>query len=117
MLLALAAFFPQGSAVVPDTPVLSLEEQVRLARAHYEAAAEELDAADVSCLTPEQRILILDSWKRSELPAGDFAPLVGLSKHTLYAWKKKFEQAGPAGLMDRPKGGPCGSRDRHFHWI
>ena len=35
-------------------------------------------------MTPEQRLLILDTWQRSGLPAGDFAPLVGLSKHTLY---------------------------------
>src|ERR1051326_861162 len=39
---------------------------------------------------PEQRLLLLDIWKRSALPAGDFAALVGLSKHTLYAWKKRF---------------------------
>lgn len=61
-------------------------------------------------LTPEQRILLLDTWNNSRLPAGDFAALVGLSKHTLYAWKKKFEQEGPAGLMDKPRGGPRGSR-------
>lgn len=60
--------------------------------------------------TPEQRLLVLDTWKRSKLPAGDFAPLVGVSKHTLYAWKKRFDTLGPAGLMDRPKGGPRGSR-------
>ncbi|MAQ17063.1 MAG: hypothetical protein CMN30_20000 [Sandaracinus sp.] len=34
-------------------------------------------------LTAEQRLLVLDTWKRSGLPARDFAPLVGLSKHTL----------------------------------
>jgi transposase len=55
-------------------------------------------------------LLLLDTWQRSGLPAGDFAALVGLSKFTLYAWKKKFEQEGPAGLMDKPKGGPAGSR-------
>src|SRR5215207_9908452 len=60
--------------------------------------------------TPEQRLLILDAWRRSGLPAGDFAPLVGVSKHTLYAWKKKFDTEGPAGLMDRPRGAPAGSR-------
>jgi transposase InsO family protein len=59
---------------------------------------------------PEQRLLILDTWQRSGLPAGDFAPLVGVSKHTLYAWKKRFEEHGPAGLMDQPRGGPKGSR-------
>lgn len=59
---------------------------------------------------PEQRLLILDAWLRSGLPAGDFAPLVGVSKHTLYAWKKRFEAEGPGGLMDRPKGAARGSR-------
>jgi len=60
--------------------------------------------------TPQQRLLLLDTWQRSKLPAGDFAALVGISKHTLYAWKKKFEQYGPAGLLDQPRGGPKGSR-------
>jgi transposase InsO family protein len=55
-------------------------------------------------MTPEQRLLILDTWRRSGLPAGDFAEMVGMSKHTLYAWKSRFEKEGPAGLMDKPKG-------------
>jgi transposase InsO family protein len=53
---------------------------------------------------------VLDAWRRSGLPAGDFAPLVGLSRHTLYAWKKRFDDQGPAGLADRPKGAPAGSK-------
>jgi transposase InsO family protein len=61
-------------------------------------------------LTPQQRLLLLDTWRRSGLPAGDFAALVGLSKHTLYAWKKKFDSDGPAGLLDQPRGGPSGSK-------
>jgi len=61
-------------------------------------------------LTPEQRLLLLDTWQRSGLPAGDFGALVGVSKHTLYAWKKRFEAEGPAGLLDQPRGGPWGSR-------
>ena len=61
-------------------------------------------------MTAEQRLLILDTWQRSGLPAGDFASLVGVSKHTLYAWKKKFDEQGPGGLMDAPRGGPKGSR-------
>jgi transposase InsO family protein len=63
-----------------------------------------------SPLSAEQRLLILDTWERSGLPAGDFAALVGVSKHTLYAWKKKFDEQGPAGLMDQARGGPKGSR-------
>ena len=61
-------------------------------------------------VTAEQRLLLLDTWQRSGLPAGDFAAMVGISKHTLYGWKKKFDAEGPAGLMDKPRGGPRGSR-------
>ncbi len=68
------------------------------------------EASSQPPMTPEQRLLILDTWQRSGLPAGDFAPLVGVSKHTLYAWKKKFDEVGPSGLMDTPRGGANGSR-------
>jgi transposase InsO family protein len=61
-------------------------------------------------LTPEGRLLILDTWNRSGLPAGDFSSLVGVSKHTLYAWKRRFDLEGPAGLLDRPKGPGKGSK-------
>jgi transposase InsO family protein len=61
-------------------------------------------------VSPQQRLLILDTWRRSGLPAGDFATLVNISKHTLYAWKKRFEEQGPAGLMDQPRGAKAGSR-------
>jgi transposase InsO family protein len=64
----------------------------------------------IEILTPEQRLLLLDTWQRSKLPAGDFASMVGLSKHTLYNWKRKFEEEGPGGLVDRPRGGSKGSR-------
>jgi transposase InsO family protein len=60
--------------------------------------------------TPEQRLLFLDLWLRSGLPAGDFAPLVGVTKHTLYSWKKRFDTHGPGGLMDQPRGSKKGSR-------
>ena len=60
--------------------------------------------------SPEQRLQLLDLWQRSGLPAGDFAGLISVSKHTLYAWKKRFDEGGPAGLMDQPRGGPRGSR-------
>ncbi|HVX15395.1 MAG TPA: DDE-type integrase/transposase/recombinase [Pirellulales bacterium] len=68
------------------------------------------DATPTPALSAEQRLLLLDTWQRSGLPAGDFAGLVGVSKHSLYVWKKKFDTLGPAGLMDQPKGGPRGSR-------
>jgi transposase InsO family protein len=61
-------------------------------------------------LTAEQRLLLLDTWRRSDLPAADFAALIGLSRHTLYEWKRKFAAHGPGGLVDRPRGGARGSQ-------
>ncbi len=61
-------------------------------------------------ISPGQRLLVLDTWRRSGLPATDFSTIVGIPKHTLSTWKKRFEQEGPAGLMDRPRGGRKGSK-------
>lgn len=58
----------------------------------------------------QERMLLLDTWKRSKLPAGDFASLVGMSPTTLYEWDKKFRKNGLAGLTDQPKGAPKGSK-------
>jgi hypothetical protein len=44
------------------------------------------------------------------LPARDFPPLVGVFRHTLYAWNRKFQPEEPVGLEDRPRGSPPGSR-------
>jgi transposase InsO family protein len=54
-------------------------------------------------LTPMQRLLLLDTWQRSGLGAADFGTLIGISKETLYKWKRRFEKDGPAGLDDQPK--------------
>lgn len=64
----------------------------------------------IAGISPQQRLLLLDTWRRSGLPAGDFAALVGMSKHTLYIWKRRFDQLGPAGLVDQPQGPKLGSR-------
>ena len=61
-------------------------------------------------LTPEQKLLLLDTWQRSGLPARDFAALVNVSRHTLYSWKQKFEKDGPAGLVPQQRGARKGSR-------
>jgi transposase InsO family protein len=111
-----------GVSVMPDTqdrpadttpPVVS-EADVSLRRYQRRAAPGrrlvKKDATATPPLTAEQRLLLLDTWRRSGLPAGDFAALIGISKHTLYAWKKKFDQHGPAGLLDQPRGGPKGSK-------
>ncbi len=62
------------------------------------------------CFTARERLLILDTWIRSKLPAKDFAGLVGLSQHSLYKWRQRFADEGPAGLEDRAKGPKQGSR-------
>ena len=61
-------------------------------------------------LSATKKILLLDLWNRSGLPARDFAGLTGLSHHTLYLWRAKFKLEGPAGLMEKPRGAPGGSR-------
>jgi transposase InsO family protein len=61
-------------------------------------------------LTPPERILLLDLWQRSGLSARDFGAIVGISRHTLFDWKHRFDRDGPAGLNDRSRGAPRGSR-------
>jgi transposase InsO family protein len=61
-------------------------------------------------LSGEQRLLILDAWRRSELTAGEFGKIAGVSSHTLYAWRRRFEAFGPAGLDEKKRGAPTGSR-------
>lgn len=58
-------------------------------------------------LSGSQRLLILDSWLRSKLPANDFAAIAGVAPHTLYQWRKRFEEEGPAGLT-QPQGRRAG---------
>ena len=60
--------------------------------------------------TPMQRLLLLDVWLRSKLSASEFSELAGVSTHSLYTWKKKFDQEGPAGLVGKKRGAPKGSR-------
>jgi transposase InsO family protein len=93
--------------VIPDE---GLPLPALAGRAKGRRLVKKEDEAAPSTLTPEQRLLLLDTWKRSGLPGGDFASLVGVSKYTLYSWKKRFEEEGPAGLLDRQRGGPQGSR-------
>jgi transposase InsO family protein len=87
--------------------------RIRAGRSGSSGAAMRLPAVDGSgpqAFTPQQRLLLLDTWIRSGLPAGDFGALVGVARQTLYMWKRRFEESGPAGLEDHPRGGPSGSR-------
>ncbi len=61
------------------------------------------DAVRVKHFTPSQRLLLLDTWERSGLTSRDFGELVGISHHTLYGWKRRFDQSGPEGLLDTPR--------------
>jgi transposase InsO family protein len=61
-------------------------------------------------LAPRERLHMLDLWARSALSASEFGALVGVSKQTLVAWRKRFDELGPAGLEDRPRGVPSGSK-------
>jgi transposase InsO family protein len=102
---------PRDDEPLPEEPFE--EVQKRLLAGPRKGKGKRLVKPEQSAqptMTPEQRLLILDTWQRSGLPAGDFAPLVGLSKHTLYKWKKRFDESGPAGLMDQQRGAPAGSR-------
>jgi transposase InsO family protein len=62
------------------------------------------DAARVAGFTGEQRLLLLDAWMRSKLPAVEFATLVGVTPTTLYSWRKRFDELGPAGLLGHRRG-------------
>jgi transposase InsO family protein len=61
-------------------------------------------------LTPDQKLLLLDTWAKSGLSANDFSALCGVNKITLYSWKKRFEELGPAGLAAPPRKGSNGSK-------
>jgi transposase InsO family protein len=92
----------------PPAPVFSFSQPPRSKPAGRRLVKPDLSKAPTH--TPEERLLLLDCWQRSNLPAKDFAALVGVSKHTLYAWKKAFAQHGPAGLMEKKRGAKEGSR-------
>jgi len=62
------------------------------------------DAVVSPAFSGEQRLLILDAWQRSKLPATDFAALVGVTATTLYGWRRRFEEEGPAGLVGHKRG-------------
>jgi transposase InsO family protein len=62
------------------------------------------EAERVANFTGEQRLLLLDAWLRSKLPATEFAQLVGVTTTTLYGWKRRFEEQGPAALLGHRRG-------------
>ena len=96
---------PDGPAGIPGlagrAPGSPFRAEAHAPRRGRRLVSPEDAAAATRSLTPEQKLLILDSWLRSGLPATDFAPIAGVSKQILYAWKRRFGELGPAGLVDR----------------
>jgi transposase InsO family protein len=72
--------------------------------------AKPTEDVDRRTVRPHERILLLDMWQRSGLTARDFSALVGISRKTLFDWKRRFDRLGPAGLSDQRRGAPLGSR-------
>jgi len=95
------------SATESDAEVSS----VRLTGRHRGSPAKREDTQqDNARIAPAQRIVLLEVWAGSDLTAVDFAKMVGVTPHTLYEWRRRFQQHGPAGLMDRGRGVRTGSR-------
>src|SRR5713101_3039240 len=92
----------------PPPPVLTGRRKGGPYRRVVEAEPQPGEAG--VALSGEQRLLILDAWSRSELTAGEFGRIAGVAPHTLYAWRRRFEELGPAGLDEKRRGAPKGSR-------
>jgi transposase InsO family protein len=105
----------EGASASPSeeenlSSVNELERPIRLIGGRKGKGYSKPGKKRVRALGAEQRLLILDTWKRSGLSTKAFAPLVGVSTCTLKWWRQKFEQMGPGGLVDGARGGPKGSR-------
>jgi transposase InsO family protein len=105
---ALAEEEPPLEAFVPQPAAPQLADRSRRGRGRRLAKPPE--GGKRAEFTAEQRLLLLDTWTRSGLPAKDFGALVGVGVSTLQKWKRRFEEQGPEGLMDRPRGSRGGSR-------
>src|SRR5438876_4193109 len=90
-------------APVPSPPILTGRRKGGPYRRVVEAEPRPGEAG--VALSGEQRLLILDAWSRSELTAGEFGKIAGVSPHTLYAWRRRVEELGPAGLDAQRRGG------------
>src|SRR5262245_18487215 len=73
---------PDAAAPLDEPPLDEPDHAPRLAgRGRHGKRLVAPTVTERTPLTPQQRLLLLDAWVRSGLPAGDFAPLVGISKH------------------------------------
>jgi hypothetical protein len=71
---------PGGEEEAPVSTPAPLSQAAALLRLKSRARGRRLGRADdpPAALLPEQRLLLLDTWRRSGLPARDFAALVGM---------------------------------------
>src|SRR5262245_36449938 len=89
----------------------SAKGRVRLpGRKRGSPAVNPATIADNARIAPAQRIVLLDVWARSGMKAPEFGQMVGVTPHTLYEWRRRFQAQGPAGLMEGRRGGMAGSR-------
>ena len=114
----------QGQPTGLRSPLETQARRVRQASGRESRRTLQKPTSDQRHLySPEQRLLLIDTWRRSGLPVKDFAALVGLSQHTLYKWNQNFERHGPEGLMDAKRGagkesrqiGRASCRERVYH--
>jgi transposase InsO family protein len=110
----------EAGHAVPDEPWIvegavesaAAADRARKGRFHTLVKADvppvNREPAKADPASAEWRLLILDSWTRTGLPAQDFVAMLGgiISKHTLYQWKRKFIAHGPAGLEDMSRDWP-----------
>lgn len=92
-----------------DPPPPQVKKRGRKSAENSRALSREI-GRPVQSVTPEQKLLIIDAWKKSGLPGSDFADLVGFSYKTLYMWRRRLEQDGVEGLFGPPPGPEPGSK-------
>jgi len=108
----LGAESPDDEPSPKDPLQLELLKKLSLASPEipHRAMVKEEDAGPAPKISAQDKMMILFLWARSNLPATQFAPLVGKTDSTIRAWRRKFLDDGPAGLEDKPRGPKKGSR-------
>ena len=100
---------PADSGIRPEeTP--SLEASPSPGVGEKPKARRKVSKAPSRRYTPEEKLVLLDTWKQSSLTAKEFSSLVGVDYKTFYMWKTRFEKDGPEGLFGKPPGPQPGSR-------
>jgi transposase InsO family protein len=103
---------PDDEPTPKDPLQLELLQKLPLASPDisHRAMIKKEDAGPPPKISAKDKMMILYLWARSNLPATQFAPLVGKADTTIRAWRRSFLDEGPAGLEDKPRGPKKGSR-------